>query len=643
VETADCELWGEGWPAQPIATWSSMAYVVAGALVVWWAMRRRWSRWFVPFGVVLALEGLGSVAFHGEGGDAAQVLHDAPLIGMLGFVAAWQVARVTAPSNVPRLGRWATVGAVLGSAVGVIAAGAGATAGVSGAVAGLIVVSEVVARRRGAAPVWTGGLVALLIAAGAAWWLGSTVGPLCDPGSPVQLHGAWHVLTAVIAVTWAERASIAVDPVGAPRLWRAVTDRFVAGVARGLSYAFYRSVDVVGRENVPWGRPMLVVANHANGFVDPVLVASALGRLPRFMAKAALWKVPVARPLLAFAGVLPVHRREDGDEIGANRSVFEACHAEHASGGMVAIFPEGTTGDRAALDRVRSGAARIALGSLPVAPDLVVVPVGLAFESRTETRGRALVQFARPIQPAPTRAITGDEPDHDDVRALTEQIRASLAEVSPDFASVEERDVLRAAAGVRLAVLDRRRAERFGEIEVLARRIAAAADDDRSAVVAAYTRYAARLQLIGLRDRQLRRGSTSWSRLVGSALVVAALGSVVVTAVVVHLPALVVTWAATAAVRSTATKGTVRVLVGLVTGLATWVLFGMAVADGWAAVLAGAVVAVEGAVALAVLPPLLRWVDDLWGRIRMRDRAALLPPVLEAREELSGAVEAAAR
>ncbi len=50
----------------------------------------------------------------------------------------------------------------------------------------------------------------------------------------------------------------------------------------------------------------------------------------------------------------------------------------------MAIFPEGTTGDRAGLDRVKSGAARIALGALPTAPDVVIVPIGMAYESKVE-------------------------------------------------------------------------------------------------------------------------------------------------------------------------------------------------------------------------------------------------------------------
>ena len=49
-----------------------------------------------------------------------------------------------------------------------------------------------------------------------------------------------------------------------------------------------------------------------------------------------------------------------------------------------------------------------------------------------------------------------------------------------------------------------------------------------------------------------------------------------------------------------------------------------------------------GAVALAVWSPLTRLVAWLWARLRARDRAGLLPPVLEARRAVVVAVEAAA-
>jgi 1-acyl-sn-glycerol-3-phosphate acyltransferase len=622
-----------------VNAWSSLAYVVAGIVIGVVVVRRRLPRAFVALAAVTTVEGAGSLAYHGGRGDAAQFLHDVPLVAALGFV-----------------GRLADRhGAASASALGGLAAGAGggtvawaldASPNVVVAVlVALIAGAELVAWRRGQARIWNVPLLALGAVAAMTWAAGTSDSPLCDHESWLQPHGLWHVLSAVTVLAWADQALAAADPLRAPRLVRRAADRVLGLLANVLAHAFFRSIEVTGRQWLRVDAPVLLVANHGNGFVDPIVVTAVLGRLPRFLAKAALWDVVVARPFLGLAGVLPVYRRADGDRAGGNRKVFEACHRELARGATVAIFPEGTTGDRAGLDRVKSGAARIALGAVATAPDLLVVPVGLAFESRIETRGRTLAMVGEPIAVA-ARArqpvIDVDEPDRDDVRELTDAITAALEAVSPEFASVDEREILRAAARVRRNTDARRGEARFGMVEVLARRLAAAPDHARADVIDAYGRYATQLQLIGLTDRQLGPTSMSLVRLVGSAVALVALGSVVATATLIHLPAILLVLTATAAVRSTATKGTVRLLVGLAAGLLTWIVAGLLLADGWGAVAAGALVAAEGALALAVWTPMTRLASTLWGRLRARDRVGLLPPVLAGRADVVDAVDRAA-
>ena len=186
-----------------------------------------------------------------------------------------------------------------------------------GVLVAVVIVAEVLARRRGRPAVWNAPLLALGAGALVVWWAGSPESPVCDGGSWLQPHGLWHTLTALLVLGWVDQASYAADPERAPRLFRRATDRVIGLIATGLVLAFHRSVDVVGRENLPQDRPVLVVANHGNGFVDPIVVTSVLRRLPRFLAKAALWKVVVARPFLGFAGVLPVYRSSDGDRAAA--------------------------------------------------------------------------------------------------------------------------------------------------------------------------------------------------------------------------------------------------------------------------------------------------------------------------------------
>jgi 1-acyl-sn-glycerol-3-phosphate acyltransferase len=637
-DTSDCELRDDWFLEQDLNAWSSLAYVAAGVVLAWEVHRSRLPRAAYVLAAVVTAEGVGSLLYHGAAGDLSQFLHDVALIGALAFVAGWHVGRLRGRADAGSL-----VGLAVGLAVSsVLWAVAPDTTNLTAAVAVVvIVVASLVARRRGMAGVWSWPLLAFGAVAVSMWVLGTPDSPVCDADSWAQPHAVWHVLTALAALAWADRAYGAADPARAPRMFRRFTDRSIGLVARGLVLAFHRSVDVRWRDRLPGDRPVLIVANHGNGFVDPVVVAGILGRLPRFLAKAALWKVVVARPFLGLAGVLPVYRTADGDRASDNASVFDACHRELAQRATVAIFPEGTTGDRAGLDRVKSGAARIALGALPTAPDVVIVPIGMAFESRVETRSRAVVMFGEPIEVAGFVGVglgADGEPDRADAEALTARITEALEQVSPQFASLDEREVLRAAAEEERSDATGHVEVSFGDTEVVARRLAATGPAARARVIDAYRDFATRLQLLGVSARELRPRRVSTGRLVLSAVALFVAGSLIVPVTLIHLPAVLIVVVGTGLVRSTATKGTVRMLLGLITAVATWMLAGMWLADGWAAVATGIAVAVGGVLALAVWPPLYRQAIVLIGRVKILDRVGLVPPVIEARSTVVAAV-----
>ncbi len=125
------------------------------------------------------------------------------------------------------------------------------------------------------------------------------------------------------------------------------------------------------------------------------------------------------------------------------------------------------------------------------------------------------------------------EPHHDDAGALTERITASLQAVSPGFADVEEREVLRAAA--RIAQSDDGDPS-FADAEIAARRLATAPAAARQEIVDAYRTFAARLLLIGITADQLRPEHTSRRRVALSVLALVFGGSIVVAATLIHLP-----------------------------------------------------------------------------------------------------------
>lgn len=645
----DCEARvGRFWE-QGVNSWSSLAYVVAAAVLIAAVRRGRLPRGALVLAAVAALEGVGSMLYHGTPGRVSHALHDIALFGILGHIAGWHLGRFRAATE-----RWSRLGAAAGLVIGggIWLIEPGVTNSVVTISLTVIVLADLAARRRGLAPVGNVAVVVLAAIAVLTWMLGRSESRLCDPDSPLQFHAIWHVLTAVLVLAWADRA-YAVEGTGRPlRMFRRSIDRVLGLLAWVLVHAFHRSVEVIGAHRIPARSPVLLVANHGNGFVDPVIVAAVLGRVPRFLAKAALWQIVPVRPLLAFAGILPVHRTSDGDDASRNTRTFAAAWNELAQGSTVALFPEGTTGDRSGLDRMRTGAARLALGGLASADDLVVLPIGLAFESRIETRSRTVVTVGEPIVVSEwfDRWRTA-EPERTDVDPaalptgavldLTDEIRRSLEAVSPEFASVDERELLRAAARVASVDGERQRSAPFGRVERLARQLAASPPEERDTVIDAYRRYATRLQLLRLHDDDVLPRRLSRLRLIGALAVLFFLGSIVVTATLVHLPALVVVTVATGMVRSTATKGTVRLLVGFAAGLTTWIVAGLIVSNGLGSVIAGATMALSGAVALATWTTLGRTLAQVRGQLRARDRAGLVPAALDDRTALIDAIDSA--
>lgn len=123
---------------------------------------------------------------------------------------------------------------------------------------------------------------------------------------------------------------------------------------------------------LPKEGPFILAPNHYSE-IDPIAMGAAvwhLGRVPRFMAKASLFKVPVFGALLRRSGQIPVER------IGVTRPSTAANPLGAASqlitqkSGVI-VYPEGTLTRDPNLwpMRGKSGAVRLALESgIPLIP-----------------------------------------------------------------------------------------------------------------------------------------------------------------------------------------------------------------------------------------------------------------------------------
>lgn len=419
--------------------------------------------------------------------------------------------------------------------------------------------------------------------------------------------------------------------------------RLIAWVARAASFFLFRRVEVVGRGEVVKGRATVLVANHFNGFVDPVVLGMALGRLPRFIAKATLTKVPGVGPLLRSLGVVFVQRRADGEGTGENVSAFHECHEALAKGDVVCIFPEGTTHDRPRLDPIRTGAARIAIGARAAGvTDLVVVPVGLTYPDKLAVRSSVLVEFGPPIELGDVVPPDATEDDHEAVRRLTDVIDERLRAVSPDFEDMEDWLTFELAAEVATrddgpgSLIDRSRA---------ARSVAEAPVAARDGVRTAVGRYAALLTSLRLTDTEVADRPTArnvlWSAVVAGVLV-AVLGSLVVATAAVNVVPFLLVFGASLRTTTPITKGTVRVLVGLVAFPLAWIVGGVLAVDGALAVTLAVVLAAVGAAAtVALVERAVIFARRVVAWYVSHQRVAALDGLQAVRADVTGAVRQA--
>lgn len=226
-------------------------------------------------------------------------------------------------------------------------------------------------------------------------------------------------------------------------------DRFysvVRGIGRFWLWFFFRDVDVVRADLVPASGPVLLCINHPNNLIDSLLVGAILPRKVHYLATAALFRNPLVARFLTACGAIPVYRKQDDpDKMDRNADAFAACFRALEGGRLVGIYPEGTTHSESRVQRIKTGAARIALDYQAAgrgAP-LALIPVGITFEARKAFRGHVRVSFGEAIPLGAYAAAYCDEPAKA-VEALTTTIQWAMEAEILHVGRPERQDLIRA-------------------------------------------------------------------------------------------------------------------------------------------------------------------------------------------------------
>jgi len=322
-----------------------------------------------------------------------------------------------------------------------------------------------------------------------------------------------------------------------------VFQRLISWLIRAITHTFFRRIDVVNADNVPEDGPVIFAGNHPNALMDGWLLMAKCGRWPlHFMGNAKLWKYRLLAPVLDACGAVPVYSREDSDGDVDNEKAFASLYGVIESGNCMGIFPEGISHVESQLSKLKTGAARVALAVAERGKvQIKIIPCGLNYIHRHRFRSQVLIEFGEPI-------VIDDEwiqkyraDERQTVRDLTDHLADALASVTlnaPDWRTLRIIQTIRRLYKPATAHLTP------GEYIELNRRFVDGYLQDihkpeMQALSLEVEDYQARLEMLGLKDHQLRQPITPASasrRVLARGLTMLALLPLAIPGAILHLP-----------------------------------------------------------------------------------------------------------
>ncbi len=197
---------------------------------------------------------------------------------------------------------------------------------------------------------------------------------------------------------------------------------------------FFSSKKIQGKEHIPTlDVPLLVVSNHPNTFMDPILIAHFLKQRLYFLANASVFNSAFNRWFLKQLHMIPIQRKEDTNKVKySNEEIFRKCFEHLSDKGCILIFPEGTSIHGRRLQQIKSGAARIAFGAESennFALGLKILPIGLNYSKPESFRSEIFIQIGKPIQVNQFKKEY-EENAEQSIKSLTDTIEQVLSELT---------------------------------------------------------------------------------------------------------------------------------------------------------------------------------------------------------------------
>ena len=224
---------------------------------------------------------------------------------------------------------------------------------------------------------------------------------------------------------------------------------FLKQIIKVSLFFFFKKIVVTGKRHIPDTGPLILVANHPNTFMDPLLIAAITANRIGFVANAGIFVNKFISKVFSYFHVIPIYRKKDiqPGEKPDNRMAFSKCHDYLGQQGTLLIFPEGTSYYELKLREIKTGTARIALSFEELKRfkgNLKIVPIALDYSDSIQFRSMVSITVCEPLAVSDYKQAF-ESNEFDGVLQLTEAIRKELAEIIPHTSGKEQEEFLLAA------------------------------------------------------------------------------------------------------------------------------------------------------------------------------------------------------
>jgi glycerol-3-phosphate O-acyltransferase / dihydroxyacetone phosphate acyltransferase len=210
----------------------------------------------------------------------------------------------------------------------------------------------------------------------------------------------------------------------------------------GVSFwVYFRRIVFINKENLKAKGPLLILSNHPNTLMDPLMTLYRLRERASLLANYSLFKNPITNWLLSRLYCIPIQRPKDVmGQIPKNDESFKKCDDHLTAGGSIYIAAEGTSFIERHIRNFKTGAARIAFSAEnknDFKLDLKVLLVGITYTNPLKFRGDVALEMSDLIDVAPWRESYEKDP-RTAIQDLTQYLENEMKNLVIHCRDVEE-------------------------------------------------------------------------------------------------------------------------------------------------------------------------------------------------------------